>query len=93
MNKMNIEERISTLEGRLLGHDSFAMGQSGGEEGEEAGGEERMSRIRRIIRYQFDLEILNKWREIRIIEEEIERGQQLQMWLEKLVLNGNCARV
>lgn len=41
----------------------------------------------RVINYQFDLEILQKWREVYVIEEEIERGSYLRNLLEKILLN------
>jgi hypothetical protein len=50
--------------------------------------ERRLQQIREILTYQMDLEILHKWREVRVIEEEIERGQQLQTFVEKLAVNG-----
>lgn len=50
--------------------------------------EERLQRIREILRYQLDLEILHKWRELKVIEGELERGCQLKTLLEKLILNG-----
>ena len=34
------------------------------------------------------MEILHKWREVRILEDELDRGQQLKTLLEKLILNG-----
>lgn len=33
------------------------------------------------------MEILHKWREVRILEDELDRGQQLKTLLEKLILN------
>lgn len=50
--------------------------------------EERLDEARRIIRREFDVETLHKWREIRIIEEELDKGMQLRAVLEKLLLNG-----
>ena len=50
--------------------------------------ERRLQKIREILTYQMDLEILHKWREVRVIEEEIERGRQLQAFVEKLAMNG-----
>lgn len=45
--------------------------------------------IMKIIEREFDLELLLKYRELRIIEHEIERGKELKELLEKLILNGN----
>jgi len=45
--------------------------------------------ILNIIEREFDLELLLKYRELRIIEHEIERGKELKELLEKLILNGN----
>lgn len=50
--------------------------------------EARLHRVRQIITKEFDVEILHKWREIRIIEDELDKGYQLQLLLEKLLLNG-----
>lgn len=52
------------------------------------GMEERLEKVKAIIVRQFDVELLHKWREVRILEEEVERGSQLREMLEKLVLNG-----
>lgn len=49
---------------------------------------ERFEKIKEIIVRQFDVELLHKWREVRILEEELDRGSQLKEMLEKLVLNG-----
>jgi len=49
---------------------------------------ERKEHVKQIIRQEFDLEILYKWREIRILEDELEKGEQLKVLLEKLILNG-----
>jgi hypothetical protein len=45
--------------------------------------------ILNIIEREFDLELLLKYRELRIIEHEIERGKEMKELLEKLILNGN----
>lgn len=45
--------------------------------------------IMKIIEREFDLELLLKYRELRIIEHEIERGKEIKELLEKLILNGN----
>ena len=50
--------------------------------------ERRREEIRNVLTYQLDLEILHKWREVRVLEEEIGRGQQVQELVEKLVMNG-----
>lgn len=50
--------------------------------------DDRLDEARRIIRREYDVEILHKWREIRIIEEELDKGLQLRSVLEKLLLNG-----
>lgn len=50
--------------------------------------DERLCKIREILTYQVDLEILHKWRELRVIEEELQRGRQLRVLLEKLIFNG-----
>lgn len=60
---------------------------TGGEE------EEWMRRVRSVLTHQLDVEILHKWREIRVIEEELERGRQLQTLIEKLVMNGKIGFV
>ena len=54
---------------------------------------ERFERVKEIIVRQFDVELLHKWREVRILEEELDRGVQLKEMLEKLVLNGNLVLV
>lgn len=48
----------------------------------------RKERIRKILSYQFDLEILHKLREVRVIEEELERGVAIKELIEKLYING-----
>lgn len=50
----------------------------------------RDERIRKILSYQFDLEILHKLREVRVIEEELERGAAIKELIEKLYINGTC---
>lgn len=50
---------------------------------------QRHQKIRQIVNREFDVEILHKWREIRILEDELDKGLQLQALLEKLLLNGN----
>ena len=51
---------------------------------------ERLHReaVHKIISYQFDLEILHKLREVKVIVEEIERGERIKELLEKLIING-----
>lgn len=49
---------------------------------------ERTEHVKQVIRKEFDVEILYKWREIRILEDELEKGEQLKILLEKLILNG-----
>lgn len=49
---------------------------------------QRHHKIRQIVNREFDVEILHKWREIRILEDELDKGLQLQALLEKLLLNG-----
>lgn len=44
--------------------------------------------IRKILKYEIELEILQKWREVQVIEEELSRGRLLQTLIEKLVMNG-----
>lgn len=51
--------------------------------------EERIERIRKVLQYELDLEILHKWREVRLVEAEIERVKQVQLILEKILMNGN----
>lgn len=51
---------------------------------------QRHQKIRQIVNREFDVEILHKWREIRILEDELDKGLQLQALLEKLLLNGNA---
>ncbi len=48
----------------------------------------KKERILDIIEHEFDLELLLKYREMRILEHEIERGNDLKELLEKLILNG-----
>lgn len=48
----------------------------------------RKEEILNIIEREFDLELLLKYREMRILEHEIERGKELKGLLEKLILNG-----
>jgi len=48
---------------------------------------EQEERAQRIMRYHFDLELLQRWREVRTIEEELERSRLMRTLLEKLVLN------
>lgn len=50
--------------------------------------EERPKKIQGLLRYQFDLEILHKWREVQVLEEEIKRGKKLRLLVEKLIMNG-----
>lgn len=53
---------------------------------------ERRDEILSIIEREFDLEILLKYRELRVIEHEMERGRELKALLEKLLLNGKHGR-
>lgn len=46
----------------------------------------KRNRMNQILTFHFDLEILHKYRECRIIEEELERGKALLSNLEKLLL-------
>ena len=48
----------------------------------------RNEKILNIIEKEFDLELLLKYREMRILEHELERGKELKELLEKLILNG-----
>lgn len=48
----------------------------------------RNENILNIIEQEFDLELLLKYREMRILEHELERGKELKELLEKLILNG-----
>ncbi|PJF18721.1 hypothetical protein PSACC_01466 [Paramicrosporidium saccamoebae] len=45
-------------------------------------------RIRKVLSYQLDLEILHKWREVQVLQEELERGRQILKVIEKLIING-----
>lgn len=51
--------------------------------------EDRKQEILNIIEKEFNLELLLKYREMRILEHEIERGKELKELLEKIILNGN----
>lgn len=53
--------------------------------------DERLQRVRQIISREFDVEILHKWREVRIIEDELDKAAQLRTLLEKLLLNGTIS--
>lgn len=44
--------------------------------------------MKRAIIPQIELELLFKLREYRIIEAEIQRGQRIKHWLEKIIING-----
>lgn len=46
-----------------------------------------LDRILQVINYQLDVEILHKWREIIVIEEEMERGKDIMELLQKLIVN------
>lgn len=48
--------------------------------------------VRKILTYELDLEILQKWREVQVIEEEIARGRLLKSLVEKLIMNGTRGR-
>ena len=48
----------------------------------------RLAKLRRILRYQFDLELLGKYREARLIDLETQRGTEIRACLEHLLLNG-----
>lgn len=50
--------------------------------------EAKKEKILNIIEREFDLELLLKYREMRILEHELERGKELKELLEKLILNG-----
>lgn len=50
--------------------------------------DDSLQRIRQVLSYQFDLEILHKWREVHVLQEEIERGKRIQTVVEKLIMNG-----
>ncbi len=50
--------------------------------------EGKYQKIRKIVTKEFDIEILHKWRELRILEDELDKAQQLRLLLEKLILNG-----
>jgi len=52
------------------------------------GENERLHKIQAVVRREFDVEILHKWREVRILEEELDKAMQLRGLLEKLLLNG-----
>lgn len=74
----NIMEAMTTRK-RLKNADSQAK---------ELEGTERIEAIKKILLYQFDLEILQKMREVRVIQEEIERVEVIKELVEKLLLNG-----
>lgn len=46
-----------------------------------------MDRLERIIKYNFDLELLLKAREAKVIELELERAKEIRACLEKLIIN------
>lgn len=48
---------------------------------------DREDEIRRLLNYHFDLEILHKWREVQVIQEELERGRRLRSLVEKIIMN------
>ncbi len=50
-----------------------------------------MQKIKAVIEKEFDLEFLLKYRELRMIEQEIQRANELKILLEKLILNGNLS--
>jgi len=58
------------------------------DDSEEEANETKKERILNIIEHEFDLELLLKYREMRILEHELERGKDLKELLEKLILNG-----
>jgi hypothetical protein len=43
--------------------------------------------IRSVLQYELDVEILHKWREIVVIEEEIARGKKILALIEQLIVN------
>lgn len=51
---------------------------------------EAVARATDVISYQFDLEILFRFRELRAIREELDRGKELLRELRSLILQGQC---
>lgn len=49
--------------------------------------EARLAALRRILNYQFDLELLQKHRELKLLELEVDRGAEIRVCLEKLMIN------
>lgn len=47
-------------------------------------------RLLSLIEREFDLELLLKLRELKEIEGEMQRGEELRSLVEKLILNGKC---